>query len=301
MSVKSTIKTALRWTVPAGVNDFLLAEWKHLASSGIFDPEQRRVLAANRVFQNAHQGERGFILATGTSIKDQDLMPLRHETCIALNKFYLHKDYAAIKPRYHLINASPSHPMIGHELGLRWFREMEERLTGDVLFFNYPARRFIQEHGFFRNRRVHYLREGDSQRGFRKQEIDAARPLSPVHGAGPKTIQLALYLGFREIYLLGLDSDHLIRFASQVPTHFYEPTESVLGRSGLSEWDYLFWRNRQLVVWKDYELLKQLAEARGVRICNAAPGGHLETFERADYSALFMVPQHENSGHYFSS
>ena len=287
MNAQSTIKTALRWTVPAGAYELILAGWRRVCFSGFFDPELRRTLAANRIFQNAHQGERGFILGTGTSMKDQDLMPLRHETCIAINKFYLHKDYPAIKPRYHVINASPSHPLIGHELGLRWFREMEERLISDVLFFNYPARRFVQEQGFFRNRRVHYLKEGDSQRGFRKQEIDATRPLTPVHGAGPKTIQLALYLGFREIYLLGLDSDHLIRLASQVPTHFYEPTESVLGRSGLSEWDYLFWKNRQLAVWKDYEFLKQFAEARGARIRNANAGGYLETFERVDYPSLF--------------
>lgn len=290
MSVGSTIKTALRWTVPAGVYELILAGWSGVYSSGIFDPELRRTLAANRIFQNAHQGERGFILGTGASIKDQDLRPLRHETCIVLNGFYLHKDYPAIKPRYHLINASPSDPAIGHELGLQWFREMEERLIGDVLFFNYRARRFIQEQGFFRNRRVHYLKTGDGRREFRGQGIDATRPLYPVHGGGPRTLQLALYLGFREIYLLGLDYDYFIRLAPQVPTHFYEPTDGVLGRAGLLHWDYLFWKNRQMKVWKDHEILRRFAEGRGVKIRNATAGGYLETFERVDYPSLFTIP-----------
>lgn len=290
MSAQSTIKTALRWTVPAGAYELILAGWRRVCFSGLFDPELRRTLAANRIFHNAHQGERCFILGTGASIKSQDLRPLQHETCIVLNGFYLHKDYATIKPQYHVINASPSDPTIGHELGLQWFREMEERITSNILFLCYPARRFVQEQGFFRNRRVHYLKTGDGQRGFWKQGIDATRPLYPMHGGGPKTLQLALYLGFREIYLLGLDYDYFTRLTPQVPTHFYEPTDGVLGRAGLLNWDYLFLKNRQLEVWKDHEILRRFAEARGVKIRNATAGGYLETFERVDYQSLFTVP-----------
>lgn len=301
MRVKSAIKTALRWTVPAGVNDLVLAQWRRFFASGFFDPEQRRTLAANHVFRNVHQGKRGFIIGTGRSIRGQDLRPLQGEICLALHMFYLHKDYAQIRPRYHMINASVNHPLLGLELGLQWFREMDERILSETLFFNYMTRRFIQQHGFFRGRRVYYSKEESQEQGFRRRGIDATRLLYPMHGIATKALQMVLYMGFREIYLLGLDHDYLARLSPQTPSHFYEPAETVLGTRGLSEWDHLLWRNRQMAVWRDFEFLKQLAQAQGVRVYNATAGGYLETFERVDYSSLFAVPQHENSGHHFSS
>jgi len=44
-------------------------------------------------------------------------------------------------------------------------------------------------------------------------------------------------------------------------------------------------------MWRVYELQQSLAEAAGIKICNATRGGFLDVFERADYDSVIAVPQ----------
>ena len=104
-------------------------------------------------------------------------------------------------------------------------------------------------------------------------------------------MQLAYYMGFSEVYLIGLDHSYVIPkdailsnnnteilFTSDDPNHFNK--------------DYFGEGKR----WKDpqvdrmeraYRKAKVYFKRDFRKIYNATPGGKLEVFERVDYNSLF--------------
>jgi hypothetical protein len=95
-------------------------------------------------------------------------------------------------------------------------------------------------------------------------------------------LMIALYMGFREIYLLGVDHDW---FVKKEYRYFYghgvTATDQTLTKDGLlltTLWDELPAVSK---VWEQYRAIKRIAHANGVRIYNATHGGMLDEFERA--------------------
>ena len=112
-------------------------------------------------------------------------------------------------------------------------------------------------------------------------------------------VQIAYYMGFDPIYLVGVDCDYVIpasvrqtgpdRFGRGVgfylestrdddPNHFC-PDYLGAGRK---------WHDPNVpAMIEGYRTCRQAIEARGRRIYNATVGGKLEVFERVDFDSLF--------------
>src|SRR4051794_33939841 len=61
-------------------------------------------LAKNIEIKDKEFQKRCFILGTGPSINNQNVNYIKDEVTICLNMSYLHKDYLAIKPNYHIFS-----------------------------------------------------------------------------------------------------------------------------------------------------------------------------------------------------
>ena len=86
-------------------------------------------------------------------------------------------------------------------------------------------------------------------------------------------IQFAVYMGIKEIYLLGIDFSG---YGNQGATygHFYEEKAP----------DGICFYKQNLLA---YQSAKKYADAHGIKIYNATRGGNLEVFERVDFDSLF--------------
>lgn len=85
-------------------------------------------------------------------------------------------------------------------------------------------------------------------------------------------IQMAIYMGFKEIFLLGVDCNYLTNSNNN---YFFE--EKVQ--------DTLNHREDRMIM--SYRAAKKYADEHGVKIYNATRGGMLEVFERVDFDSLF--------------
>lgn len=90
-------------------------------------------------------------------------------------------------------------------------------------------------------------------------------------------IQMAVYMGFQEIYLLGVDFNYSNDLYDE-KNHFkgYQSDKKV----------------RLNVVYPErmqaaYKSARHYAGEHGIKICNATRGGKLEVFERVDFDTLF--------------
>ncbi len=211
--------------------------------------------------KNAYWGKkRCFIVATGPSLRENDLQMLKqHGTfCFGVNKiFKMESDWI---PDAYVVTDS------------FLLQEKQE----EIAMYNAHLK-FIGDGNAY----------GDDTRentyiihvaGFGHGNIlppFSADVAQKVYGAGTVVyacIQIAVYLGFREIYLLGVDCNYIVGSASN---HFY--TE---GRPDMIERDM-----GQMIL--AFQAARHYAGRHGIKIYNATRGGKLEVFERVDFDRLF--------------
>lgn len=216
-------------------------------------------------FKNRHLGERVFIVATGPSIRVEDLEKLEKysEISISMNCIYHIFEKTRWRPDYYIISDG---------LGIREYEKIvkrEELFEGIEKIFSDNYLKFWT------------LDLDDSYHGFRQEQnmddIRFSEDFSKVVYSGMTVVytclQWAAYLGFKEIFLLGCDFSFSKNFDS--PTdHFYNKIKSNY------TFDYEY-------VKKGYEKAYEYAKSHDIKIFNATHGGKLEVFQRVDFDKLF--------------
>ena len=188
-------KLAAHWVLPPGILAFLRS---HLMAKSLTQ-EERAILRKNRALNNQHAGERCFILATGPSIKKQDLKLLRGETCIALSNFFVHQDYKFIEPSYHCV--AGYHEPIPKTGWTEWLYEMESTTGNASMFFSLADRENIERQGLYSKREIHYLQFGNWST-IPGGKLDITRSVPSPQSVTIMALEVALYMGFKSIYLL---------------------------------------------------------------------------------------------------
>ena len=282
------ICNAIDWLVPP--NFFRLLSY-YRPSALWFAMTHHNVLHANRALLNRHHGERCFILCNGPSVKQQDIRPLRDEVVFSVSSGYLHPDYADIQPRYHCV-PQLSYGKVTPDLAVKWFREMDERLGGAELFLDQQEWPLVQERGLFPRREVRYVCMGRNY--FPRAPVDIenlAGILPRVQTVPILAIMISIYMGFREIYLIGVDHDW---FVKKEYIYSFEPSTlkgldigvGLNGELETSLWDELPAVSK---VWEQYRSVKKMASLQGTNIYNATFGGMLDEFERVSLRSVLQT------------
>ena len=249
--------------------------------------QEKALLNKNLALKDTRKGERCFILGTGPSIKHQNLKLLQGENCIAVSNFFVHPDYAIIDPEYYCI--APYHLPITEDAWQQWMDEIEKN-TGDAkLFFGMSDKNRNEIHGRFRNRDIYYLRFGGLWGRNIPRSIDISRMIPGPQSVSIMTLYVALYLGFKEIYLLGCDHDWLLHVNKSV--HFYHENNHAMEKSGYNEWfqeDLEGQFQDYITLWRQYKGIREIASKVGAQIFNATEGGLLDVFPRVKYELLFV-------------
>jgi hypothetical protein len=122
---RAAIRRAADWVLPPRIFEVLTTfSPRKLAAISA----NQSAFAANRALQGRHNGERCFIVGNGPSLREQDVRPLANELVITVSNGFLHKDFAAIAPRYHCV-PEISRPSLPEDQAAEWLRRMDDRLS----------------------------------------------------------------------------------------------------------------------------------------------------------------------------
>jgi len=281
-TLKNTVFRVADWTVPPRFQRLLIHSIVKVRGELRLEKEIRRKVRENEKYRDIHKGERCFILCTGSSINRQDILPLKDELCIAASLFSLHKDYAAIAPRYHVL--SPFHPPHGEDDLIKEFSVFKKHECDDTVFFLghlkyiHSYYNFLNRHPEYRPRKHHFIYYGASspidEYNYRNPSLwDISRRPFAVRSVLYVAIQVAVYLGCKDIYLLGVDHDHLL---TRENVHFYDRAKGV--ESATDYHDTETFLSGFHYRWKQYRLMRTYLEEKGVAIYNASPGSLLDVF-----------------------
>lgn len=207
-----------------------------------------------------------FIVATGSSLCIDDLLKLKENNifCFGVNSiFKIEKTW--VPNAYH---ASDSY-FIGSN------RQEIEDYNCEMKFIGDSCKEYwAVEHDD--SYKVHVVK---SRIGTDFSEEICQKLYSGYNRGGTVTyscLQLAVYMGFKEIYLLGVDCNYVKGSKSN---HFIEEDIADYKDHGTD------------LMIKAYMYAKQYADNHGIKIYNATRGGMLEVFERVDFDSLFTQAQ----------
>jgi FkbM family methyltransferase len=256
----------------------LFKKWGNIPTIG---SENRRW----EFLKNKYHGERIFIVGNGPSLNNTSLNKLEGEYTFGVNRIYLLFNKIDWQPTFYTINDWEVAPDNAQEI----------KALEDMIFF-FPKR----FKGLFKSNDTTYWYNSRHPR-FKGDDFSYDLTDGAVMGGSVLTlaIQIAYYLGFEPIYLIGVDVDYKIldtveqsgtkRFANgnlqflkstqdDDPNHF-DPRYFGKGRR---------WHNPNIeCMIEGFKVCREAIERKGGHIYNATVGGKLEVMERVDFNSIF--------------
>lgn len=226
------------------------------------------------------KGKRCFIIATGPSVLEKDIERLKDEILIGVNSsitlckscnvvldYYLASDFEIMKLFEEELNEVESN--IFHEISWLKFRK---KMQYSPFFYSSYANGVLwvpSKDPDYKTTMKYIEIPKDFKKGF-----CISRTISFT------AMQLAVLLGFSEIYLYGFDHS----YAGQA--HFNENRfVNLENHDSLYDNDKA---NEQFFLHSEvcYEVMKKYCEEHNIAIYNATRGGHLEVFKRIDFDDI---------------
>lgn len=276
------MRTIAKWSVPWAAYELAGKAKKRIEERRSLSIEDRGLLAVNSELRDRHKGKRCFILATGPSIKKQDLRPLRNELCISVSNFFVHPHYDIIKPRYHCI--APFHFPISEDGFQAWLKDIGQTTRAATMFFNLGDRGRVNRNSYFEGHDVRFLGFRTDKSTIINNSIELTENVLNPQSVTIMALQIVIYMGFQKIYLLGVDHDHILHIGEM--KHFYEERKNAMQTN---EW-FLpnlgneFANNWHL--WEQYIDIKRYADKRHIGIYNATEGGLLDVYPRVAFDEI---------------
>lgn len=237
-------------------------------------------------FHNIHKGQRCFIVGNGPSINSMDISLLDNEYTFAVNGIFYKTQECGFRPYYYVVEDY-------HVLqdNMEMIRDYEPRVGGSKFLPSRFRTKFAgsksptfflnMNRGFYEPRSLYYE--------VPRFSADAASNVYCGQSVTIVNLQLAYYMGFSEVYLIGMDFSYNIPDSAIKEGDVIESTEDDVNHFHP---DYFGkgkkWHDPKLHnVLKSYKLCRLMYELDGRAIFNATEGGKLEVFPRKAYSSLF--------------
>ncbi len=228
-----------------------------------------------KYLKDRHQGERCFIIGNGPSLKQEDLDLLQTEITFGMNRIYEIYPQTQWRPTYYM--AVDNDFLLGNKKELNNIGAQIEFLAIDI---NVPIDDIsanvirILEHTDFKlnkwNDRSSHISE------------DVSQYFSVGYTVTFTAIQLAIYMGIKEIYLLGVDFNYSVVRDEKGKVHKDTTVKDYF--SGQKYASTVLNYNSVLYA---YQKAKEYADTHNIKIYNATRGGKLEVFERKSIDSVF--------------
>lgn len=209
-------------------------------------------------YKDIHKGKRCFIIATGPSLTMEDIESLKNEYTISMNSICKLYDETQWRPTYYAIQDNYVFEKLQNII--RAHKEVPVFIS-DNIFKKYKRENDWIE---YPTDTKYHSCDALDQKYYAKFSGDAYEIVYDGYSIAYSCLELAVYMGFKEIYLLGADCSY-----NGPKEHFVD--------SGVED------RNRKFATPKlivAYEEAKKYADSHGIKIYNATRGGVLEVFPR---------------------
>lgn len=232
--------------------------------------------------EGKYSGNRCFIMGNGPSLNKMDLKLLKDEYVWGSNKIYLLFNRISWRPQFYTAVDVRVVPDIADEI------DKIAQMMPNCLFF-IPLK-FRTDCVLKSRKNLFWIPEVQETDTF---SFDISKWVASVRTVTITALQLAVYLGFNPIYLIGCDTSYSVpktvvyendnpnQLISTVDDDYNHFDPSYFGEG--SKWHEPH-VDRMI---NHYKISKKYCDQKNVKIINATVGGNLEVFPRENYNDLF--------------
>ena len=269
MTLKETIKQITPAPVYNAARD-LRDAWARatLWPEATFHPWRQETVQQLEALHNSQKGQRCFIIGNGPSLRDTDMSKLKNEKTIGMNRIYL---------MYPELGFQTSYYLCVNDLVI-------EQCAADIQALTLP--RFVS----WRSRRwltkednLYFLHTTHTGMKFAQNIGGRLWEGATVTNVA---LQLAFYLGFDQVVLIGVDHNFTTQGKPNTtvvsqgddPNHF---SPAYFGKG--FRWQLPDLETSEMA----YTLARETYKKAGREVIDATVGGKLRVFPRVDYDTLF--------------
>ncbi|RLA76452.1 MAG: hypothetical protein DRG78_18975 [Epsilonproteobacteria bacterium] len=234
-------------------------------------------------FKDKYKNKRCFIVGNGPSLNKLDLDLLKDEFTFGVNSIFYMTERNGFRPTFYMVE--DNHVIYdnltdinNYEVPYKFFPSQYKKVikpSSNTFFFN-------MNRGFYEENSPNYCIPRFSKNCH--ERMYAGQSVTIMN------IQLAFYMGFTQVYLIGMDFDYKITEKDEVTGHnilstkdedenHFDPRYFGAGKK---------WLDPKLEnVLTSYQFSKIKFERFNRKIYNATPGGKLNVFERVEFNSLF--------------
>jgi len=241
-------------------------------------------LKKNIELKDKYNNKRIFILGSGSSILLYDLKVLNSEYVMTQNSFHMHKDISYVDPNIHcVVPYYQSNKEIS--IWVDYIADMKARMPNSLFLWGLNTKALIDKYHEDISEKSYYIRTKYNLLTLKKAKVNISKTIMTIPTVLTQCLTVAIYLGFKEIYLLGFDLDQICHTNDQTYGRFY-------GMSKITETEFEKYANQRLDVettdgwytwWlmnKQFFLIKHFADQNNISIVNGTQGGILSYFKR---------------------
>lgn len=234
--------------------------------------------------KDIHKGKRCFIIGNGPSLNLLDLTKLKDEFTFGVNAIYLNHENMGFYPTYYVVEDNLVAEDRAHEIN--------EYHGSKLKFFGTYLSYLLKQDP--ETVYLNVLRNYADKKNFPVFSKDIVRKLCVGGTVTYLCLQLAYYMGFEEVYMIGFDHNYVIPKSAEISNKRETGFDIVSTEDDPNHFhpDYFGKGYR----WHDpnvermevgFRKAREVYEADGRNIYNATAGGKLEAFKRIDYNTLF--------------
>lgn len=229
-------------------------------------------------YKNLHQGEKCFIIGNGPSLRAEDLQKLHENGIISFGTnriynifdqtewrptYYVSEDIVILKDIQRVIETIPANAKF-IPINLKWYEGVN--IEGAQYFYLDYSGEYPQTHGL---------------------SLDIPHGIRCRGTVTMTCIQMAIYMGFSEIYLLGVDHNYS-RITDENGNVIENPdVKDYFSANYDTDFKSHIIRNLHGTTHA-FCCAEQLSkDMMNFKVYNATRGGKLEAFQRVDFNALF--------------
>jgi hypothetical protein len=230
----------------------------------------KSLLRENLKLKNKYDGESVYVIGNGPSLNNYDLQKIKNMHVITMNYFELHP----LKNDFHVV----AH-CIGESYKAETWADPSGSLNGvnaETFWFNADAFSYF---GNKKRNKIHYYLPGVLPSVPFITGSDISKVALNYESTSQMAINIALYLGFKKIYLLGLDHDWLVTRGHS--PHFYEEQDGI-DKTDFSKFSYLEMIEKTKNLFEMYYKLRENSERSSAKIWNLSKPSYLDVFLRLD-------------------
>lgn len=240
-----------------------------------WDETKDRIEIAKRLkpYHDFHTNEKCFVIGNGPSLKAEDLTRIWNLgiPTFACNRIHMIFPQTEWRPTYYFISDAKI---------VAQYADNVDGVPVDHRFFPKRFKGKVKNGIFYNELESDYEKEG-------KFSLNAAEGIYTAGTVTVEMLQFAFFMGFSEIYLIGVDFSYAVTHKIDSRTYKYEGESNYFVKDYLKPGEIADMPNIKANLL-GFHAAREAIEGQGRVIANATRGGKLEVFKRVSLDELLM-------------